>query len=193
MDIHAVLRRIRAGEKDRQIARALHMDRKTVAKYRAWATAQHLLDGSLPDLATLHHQLAESFGDDHPPQAESTVEAYRDEIVALQAQGLGPRLIFQKLSERPGFSGSESAVYRLAAKLKPPKRSKAVGRIETPPGEVGQVDFGTVGYLLDPLTQLLRRAYVFVMVLGWSRHMFAEFVFDQKITAWLLCHQHAFE
>jgi transposase len=193
MDIHAVLRRIRAGEKDRQIARALQMDRKTVAKYRAWATAQHLLEGPLPDLAMLHHQLAESFGDDHPPQAESTVEAYRDEIMALQAQGLGPRLIFQKLGERPGFSASESAVYRMATKLKPPKQSKAVGRIETPPGEVGQVDFGTVGYLLDPLTQLVRRAYVFAMVLGWSRHMFAEFVFDQKITTWLICHRHAFE
>jgi transposase len=195
MDIHALLRRIQAGEKDRQIARALHMDRKTVAKYRAWAKANKLLDGPLPDLATLHRQLAESFEADSLPHVEhqSSVEAYRDEIVALQGRGLGPRLIFQKLSERPGFTGSESAVYRLASKVKPPKTPTAVGRIETAPGEVGQVDFGTVGYLLDPLTQLLRRAYVFVMVLGWSRHMFAEFVFDQKITTWLLCHQHAFE
>ena len=30
------------------------------------------------------------------------------------------------------------------------------------------------------------------MVLGWSRHMYAEFVFDQTITTWLQCHQRAF-
>ena len=53
MDIQALLRRMQAGEKNRPIARALHVDRKTVAKYRAWATEQHLLDGPLPDLATL--------------------------------------------------------------------------------------------------------------------------------------------
>lgn len=193
MDLHAVLRRIQAGEKDRAIARALHIDRRTVAKYRAWATANHVLDGPLPDLATLHRQVAASFGRGRPPQAESSVEAYRDEIRALQEQGLGPHLIYERLCERPDFSGSESAVYRLAIQMKPPKKPKGVGRIETPPGEVAQVDFGAVGDLLDPLTQRLRRAYVFVMVLGWSRHMFAEFVFDQKITTWLLCHQHAFE
>jgi transposase len=193
MDIQILLRRMQAGEKDRSIARAMHLDRKTVAKYRAWATEQHVLDGPLPDLATLHARLTASLGSDNPPQNQSSLEAYREEIMSLLKQGLGPRLIFQTLSERPDFTGSESAVYRLAAKLKPPQKANAVGRIETPPGEVAQVDFGAIGSLLDPGTQMVRQAWVFVMVLGWSRHMYAEFVFDQKILTWLQCHQHAFE
>ena len=31
------------------------------------------------------------------------------------------------------------------------------------------------------------------MTLAWSRHQYAEIVFDQKIATWLVCHQHAFE
>jgi hypothetical protein len=58
---------------------------------------------------------------------------------------------------------------------------------------VAQVDFGEVTPLVDPQTGEVRRTYAFVMVLAWSRHMYVEFVFDQKIPTWLLCHQHAFE
>lgn len=193
MNVQTVLHRLRAGESDRRIARALKLDRKTIAKYRAWAEEQHLLTGPLPDLATLYAELQDSWGPVAPPQNQSSVVDYRDEIAALLARGLGPRLIYQKLSERPGFTGSESAVWRLTVKLRPPKLPKVVGRIETPPGEVAQVDFGEVGRLLDPATQTLRRTWAFAMVLGWSRHMYVEFVFDQTIPTWLLCHQHAFE
>ena len=31
------------------------------------------------------------------------------------------------------------------------------------------------------------------MTLAWSRHQYVEFVFDQKIATWLLCHRHALE
>ena len=55
MDLHTLLRRLRAGEKDRSVARALDLDRKTVGKYRRWAAAQELLGTDpLPDLAALH-------------------------------------------------------------------------------------------------------------------------------------------
>jgi transposase len=74
-----------------------------------------------------------------------------------------------------------------------------VMRIETPPGEVAQVDpsassgqvFGYIGYLIDPQTGQPRKAWAFVMVLGYSRHQYAEFVFDQSIPTWLVCHRHA--
>ena len=193
MDIHALLRRLKAGEKDRPIARALGVNRLTVAKYRTWAQEQNLLQGPVPDLETLHALLKASFGKDDPPQNQSSVEAYRETIQQLLERGLGPRLVWQKLSERPGFTGSESAVYRLCAKLRGAQPPEAVVRIETAPGEVAQVDFGEVTRLFDPTTQTVRRTWVFTMVLGWSRHMYAEFVFDQTIPTWLLCHQHAFE
>lgn len=194
MDLHQLVRRLRANETDRRIAKALHFDRRTVAKYRAWATAQHLLEGPLLDHQALHALAKETLDlAPTPSQNRSSLEAYTDQIRTLMAQGLTATLIHHKLSEQPGFTGSRAAVWRLTQKLAPPKRPKAVLRLETPPGEVAQVDFGEVTPLWDPQTGTRRRTYCFVMVLAWSRHMYVEFVFDQKIPTWLLCHQHAFE
>ena len=53
MDIRALLRHLRAGEKDRSIARALGMARPTVKRYRAWAQHHGLLEGALPSLEAL--------------------------------------------------------------------------------------------------------------------------------------------
>jgi transposase len=196
MDLHQLLRRLRANEKDRHIAKVMQFDRRTVAKYREWAQSQHLLDATreLPDLATLHALAKETFDSTTPPpQNQSSVEAYADQIRTLLEQGLGPYLVYQKLREQPGFSGSRTAVWRLTQKLRPPHTPKVVLRLETPPGAVAQVDFGEVTPLVDPQTAEVRRTYAFVMVLAWSRHMYVEFVFDQKIPTWLRCHQHAFE
>lgn len=193
MDLHALLRRLQVGDSDRAIAQALHLDRKTVGKYHDWAQSEHLLEGELPDLATLHARLALAFPGAPLPQNQSSLELFRAEIQAYVDRGLRPRTIFQKLSEREDFTGSESAVYRLVQRLKPPKAPDAVGRVETPAGEVAQVDFGEVARMLDPRTHLLRRTWAFCLVLAFSRHMFVEFVFDQTVLTWLLCHQHAFE
>lgn len=193
MDVLAALRRLRAGESDRRIAQALRVDRKTVAKYRAWAQGQKLLEGPLPDLATLHAELTDTWGSPTPPQNRSSVEAYRDEIARLLERGLGARLIYQKLAEQPEFTCSESAVWRMTQKVRPPKAPEAVGRLETPPGEVAQVDFGEVTRLVDPATGEVRRTWAFSLVLGWSRHMYVELVFDQQLPTWLACHQRAFE
>jgi hypothetical protein len=193
MDLHAVLRRLQAGESNQVIAQALGLDRKTVRKYRHWAKAQNWLTGPLPDLATVHARAAATLGEGQPPQNQSKLEPYRDEIAGWMARGLGARLIYLKLQEHPEFNASESAVWRMTVKLRSTKTPEAVMRMETPPGEVAQVDFGEVARLVDPLTQGLRRAWAFVMVLGWSRHMYIELVFDQKLATWLTCHQHAFE
>ena len=193
MDVHALLRRVRGNEKDRAIARTMRLSRNTVKKYRDWFIAEGLVTGPLPDLAELDRRLRAAFGDGQPRQNHSSIESYREQIKTLLEQGLSPRLIFQKLNDRPEFTASESAVYRLCHSLQAARPSEVFVRIETPPGEVAQVDFGEVNRLFDPLTQTLRRTYAFVMVLAWSRHMFVEFVFDQTLKTWLLCHQHAFE
>jgi transposase len=193
MDVHALLRRVRAGESNHGIARAMHVSRNTVKKYRDWFTVEHLVTGPLPELAELHQRLQATFGDGNPPQNHSSIETYRTEIKMLLEQGLRPRLVFQKLSERSEFTASESAVYRLCHTLKAAQPPEVFVRIETAPGEVAQVDFGEIGKLFDPVSQALRRTWAFVMLLAWSRHMYVEFVFDQTITTWLLCHQHAFE
>jgi hypothetical protein len=60
------------------------------------------------------------------------------------------------------------------------------------PGEVAQVDFGYAGKLWDPESGKLRKAWVFVMVLGYSRHRFDKVVFNQKTETWIALHEEAF-
>ena len=40
---------------------------------------------------------------------------------------------------------------------------------------------------------MIRKAWLFVIVLGYSRKMVARLVFDQKIDTWLECHVQAFK
>jgi transposase len=194
MDIQTLLGRVRANESDRGIAHAMKISRTTVKKYRTWFEQEGFItrDPS-PTLSEMHQRLRAVFGDTHPPQNQSSITSYRDEIQRWLEQGLRPRIIFQKLNARPGFTASESAVYRLCQKIKASAPPEVFVRLETPPGEVAQVDFGEVRALVDPTTQTRRRTWVFTMVLAWSRHQFVEFVFDQTLPTWLLGHQHAFE
>lgn len=194
MDIQTLLGRVRANESDRRIAQAMKISRTTVKKYRTWFEQEGFdTRNPLPTLGEMHQRLQAVFGDSQPPQSQSSVASYREDIQSWLEQGLRPRIIFQKLNVRPGFTASESAVYRLCKKIKASAPPEVFVRLETLPGEVAQVDFGEVHALIDPATQIPCRTWVFTMVLAWSRHQFVEFVFDQTLTTWLLCHQHAFE
>lgn len=194
MDVQTLLGRVRAQESDRGIARAMKISRTTVKKYRTWFEAEGFVTREpMPRLSELHERLRAVFGDSNPPQNQSSIANYREQVQTWLEQGLRPRTIFQKLNRHPGFTASESAVYRLCQKIKVSAPPEVFVRIETPPGEVAQVDFGEVHALIDPATQTLHRTWVFTMVLAWSRHQYVEFVFDQTLMTWLLCHQHAFE
>jgi transposase len=194
MDVQTLLGRVRGNESDRGIARAMDISRTTVKKYRTWFEAEGFVTREpMPGLSEIHERLRAVFGDSNPPQNQSSIASYRDEIERWLEQGLRPRIIYQKLNARPGFTASESAVYRLCQKIKASQPPEVFVRLETAPGAVAQVDFGEVRALFDPGTQTLRRTWVFTMVLAWSRHQYVEFVFDQSLMTWLLCHQHAFE
>jgi transposase len=182
MDVREILRHLRAKESDRAIARATQIDRKTVARYRTWATEQELLTGPLPTLGELQRLLSEKMEGPPPPQNESSVEPYRDLVVKLRRGKIEMTAIWERLKER-GYSGSYSAVYRFVRHLEPLAPEVTV-RVETKPGEEAQVDFGSVGLLIDPVTGELRKAYAFVMTLSWSRHQYVEFVFDQSVATW---------
>jgi transposase len=49
-----------------------------------------------------------------------------------------------------------------------------------------------VGPYVDPNTGFARPAYALVMTLSFSRHQYAELVFDQKIPTWLALHRRRF-
>jgi transposase len=190
-DVRELLRRLRLGDSARRIARDLGLSRNTVAHYRRWAAARDLLEGELPDAATLAALLAPAPAA-RPAHEQSAVEPFRAQVLAWHAQGVEGQAIWQLLVEQHGFAGSYSAVKRFLRGLGAATPAATV-RVETAPGAEAQVDFGAAGRFVDPATGRLRRAWVFVMVLAYSRHQYAELVFDQEVATWLRLHRAAFE
>jgi transposase len=191
-DIREILRRLQLGEPDRRIARDLDVSRNTVARYRVWAKRHGVLEGGpLPDAATLA-ALLEPAPTARPAHEQSLVEPWRERVLAWHERGVEGQAIWQLLVEEHGFTGSYSSVKRFLRRVAPPS-VRATLRIEVPPGEEAQVDFGFAGEFLDPDAGRVRRAWVFVMTLSFSRHQYAELVFDQTVETWLRLHRTAFE
>lgn len=191
MDIREVLLHLRAGASNSRVQRELAVDRRTVKKYRAWARGQGLLEGSLPEFGELQNLVRETLATALPPQNVSSVAAYAEVVRQLRKEGVEVAALWERLKER-GFRGSYAAVWRYVQRLEPGAVDVTV-RVECQPGEEGQVDFGKAGRLWDEATGQWRKAWVFVMTLSWSRHQYAEFVFDQKVESWLRLHRNAFE
>lgn len=186
-----LIHRLRSGESERRIARDLNLSRTTVRKYHELAAQHGYLDPAhpLPDEAAL----VAACGTGAPaPTVASSVEPHHDLVQRLLAQGVEMTAIYQRLRDDHGYAGSYSAVRRYAHRLVPPT-PEAVVRVQTAPGEELQVDFGSVGSLYDPVQGHVRPAYVFVATLSFSRHQYAELVFDQKTATWIALHRRAFE
>jgi transposase len=127
-----------------------------------------------------------------PPRSESTVSPFREVVERLLSEGVEQAAILARLREGHGYTGSYSSIRRFVGHLSP-KSPEVFVRVQTSPGEEAQVDFGSVKPLYDPIRHLKRPAYLFVMTLSFSRHQYAELVFDQRIPTWIACHRHAFE
>jgi transposase len=191
--IKDILYRLRNGQSERAIARDLGISRPTVHKYKIMAEEEGFLEKTqeLPDLEHLATVLGPM---PQPPKSPSTLEAYGGVVERMLEQGIEMVAMWQRLREDYGYTGSYSSVRRFVHRLRPVERGQeAVIRVHTEPGEEMQVDFGSVGKLFDPVSGCLRTAYVFVATLCYSRHQYAELVFDQKVTTWIRLHRHAFE
>jgi transposase len=187
-----IVYRLRAGQSVRAICRDLGHARKTVRHYRELARAKGYLDPSRP-LPEPEEVLTELGPVCSPPRGNvSTVEPYREVVQGMVEQGVEMVAIHLRLVRHHGYSGSYSSVRRFVHQLRP-RRKQVVVRLEWPPGQCAQVDFGGAGLLRDPATGRRRHAYCFVMTLAYSRHQYVEFVFDQKMETWIGCHQRAFE
>ena len=191
MDIREIVLQIRAESRDRQIQRDTGIDRRTVKRYREWAKEQGLLEGPMPDQEALQTLVDRTLKDKELPQNQSTVEGYREAISQWIKEQVEVSAMWNRLKER-GYVGSYSSVLRFVRTIDP-VLPEVVGRVERKPGEEAQVDFGYVGLMLDPQSGERRKTWAFVMVLAWSRHVYVEFVFDQKVETWLRCHRNALE
>lgn len=201
VDMHRLqdlVRLHRLGHSTREISRLLRMGRNAVRDYRDALKEGNLLDGDpdvLPDLEVLRAVVLQHAPGKPARQQLSSIEPLKDRIDAMAKKGAGPQAIYDALRLEPDFKGSLSAVKRLCLRL---KRERGVQPqdvaipVETAPGEVAQVDFGYVGKLYDPKAGILRKTWVFVMVLGFSRKMVARLVFDQRAETWQRLHIEAF-
>lgn len=104
-----------------------------------------------------------------------------------------PRLratrIFQMIRDR-GYQGSVVQLRRFVACVRPVHR-EAFLRLRTFPGEEGQVDWAHFGEV--SIGRARRRLSCFVITLSYSRALYLEFFFDQRLANFLRGHIHAFE
>ena len=186
-----LIHRLRVGESERRIACDLRISRTTVRRYRELAERHGFLqaDSAMPDDSILSAMQGDA---PRPAQTPSTVEPYAEIVERLLNQGVEMTAIWQRLREDYGYTGSYSSVRRFVHRLRPTE-PRVVVRVQAAPGEEAQVDFGPVGHLYDPNSGRLRRAYAFVATLSYSRHQYAELVFDQKMPTWIALHRRAFE
>jgi len=184
--------RMRQGESDRQIHATGLMGRRTLGALRKQADERGWLDParSLPP----NHELAAVL--QRPKQththAQSSLEPYRDRVEQWWSEGIDGTTIHAALKRRHGYTGSYSSVRRFLQSLAE-KTPRVTTVLEFAPGDAAQVDFGKGPQIIDVHTGEVFKTWVFVMVLAWSRHQYAELVRDQSIETWLGCHRRSFE
>jgi transposase len=198
--LREMVRLYRKGVGCREVSRLLKMGPNTERHYRNALKAAGFLEGDeeeLPSPTELKAVVRQYRPEVRHFEQQSSVAKWGEEIEEMFNRGAGPQAIFDALGlkHKEAFTGSLWSVVRYWRKLKrsaPVTADDVAIPVETDPGEVAQVDFGFVGKLYSPNEGILRKAWVFVMVLAFSRHMFCKVVFDQKAETWLQLHMEAF-
>jgi transposase len=154
------------GLKAGQIADKLGLDSRTVAKWMDMPRFQP----RLPGLQT------------------SKLDPYKQQILGmLERHPYSAVQVFQQIKEQ-GFNGGYTIVKDYVRTVRP-KRYKPYLKLSFAPGECAQVDWGSYGSIAVGNTR--RRLSFFVMVLCYSRMMYAEFTVSQTMEHFLGCHQRA--
>ena len=169
MDIQLFHRR---GLSQREIAEKLGISRNTVAKYMQ-NPAQAVAGPAYPRRAS---QL--------DPYA-ANIKAWLEEDFEYKATWIYDQLV------KIGFAGSYEIVKRKVRELKQERQQIAYMRFETEPGYQAQVDFGE--FQVERSDNGIDRYYLFAMILGYSRKMYAELIETCDLPNFLECHIRAFE
>jgi transposase len=160
----------RKGVSISEIARRIGRDRKTI---------RHIV--TAPDLAPAKH----------PRQAKACkIDPYALYLEQRMAEGvLNARKLYGEILAQ-GYPGKESKVREYVHERRPDKEPIGSVRFETAPGEQGQVDWGSFGFITHHGRTY--RLYAFVMTLGWSRASYVRFTISADTTWFIRCHLHAF-
>lgn len=156
------------------IARQLSLDRKTVRKY----IARGLEPPAYRPRPPRQHRLDPFTG------------YLRERIVAFP--GLTGSRLWREIRER-GYQGGYTAVTDFLREVRPAVPAPFEVRFETPPGQQAQVDFARFVVTFTDEPGVTRIVWLFSMVLGHSRYLFARFVQHQDLQTVLRCHIAAFQ
>ena len=97
--------------------------------------------------------------------------------------------LFKELVER-GYTGKLTILRMYLASIRPKEKSETLVRFETGPGKQFQVDWGMGTTVIAGEKTAVK---FFIMVLGYSRMLYAEVVPDEKLETLIQAHLHAFE
>jgi transposase len=164
----------RQGLTVQAIARRTGLDRKTVGKYLGRGLELPAYGPRAPRMGLL--------------------EPYHDYLrqrVAAYPELSGTRLL-REIREL-GYAGGYSIVTDYLRDIRPERERGFEHRFETPPGQQAQVDFAHFKTVFTDEPDLVRVVWLFSLVLGHSRHLFARFVLRQTLEEVVRCHLAAFQ
>lgn len=121
----------------------------------------------------------------------SKLDAFKPQLDSLLAQGIYNCEVLGERIRALGYTGGLTLIKDYVQPLRPPRRTPAVQRYETRPGEQAQVDWGIADYVDEH--GVLHKVPAFVMVLGYSRMQYIEFTRRCDIRSFLRCFIHALE
>jgi len=173
-EVREVLRLWLAGEALRSVERLSQVDRKTVRRYIARGLEPPAYG---PRLAQ------QKSTDPFLPYLRERLAAY---------PGLTAVRLCRELRER-GYGGGYTAVKRAVRDIRPEPIKPFEVRFETPPGEQAQVDLARFELAFTDEPGVTRIVWLFSMVLGFSRLIWARFVAHQDLQTVLRCHIAALE
>lgn len=123
-------------------------------------------------------------------QRTSKLDPHRSYIRArLEAFDLPAVVLLRELRAR-GYAGGLTILQDFVRPLKRALIRRVTERFETVPGQQAQIDWGECGTI--QVGGERRKLYVFVMVLGYSRMMYARFTTSSKLPVLLACLARAF-
>ncbi len=121
----------------------------------------------------------------------SKLDAFESHIrTRLEAFDLPATVLLRELRAL-GYRGGLTILQDFMRPLKRELIRRVTERFETLPGQQAQIDWGECGTI--EVGGERRKLYVFVMVLGYSRMMYARFTTSSKLPVLLSCLRHAFQ
>lgn len=104
----------------------------------------------------------------------SKLDEFKETILACMAAGIfNCQTIFERIQDK-GYTGSITILKDYVKPYRPAKSLPAVPRYESKPGKQAQMDYGICHYL--DLDGVIHKVPAFIMIMGYSRAKYVEFV-----------------